>query len=131
MLRRLAVAALAITVALPVLAARRRAVDPPRLDSRPSSGSRLPPRPSPRPAPAAGSMTSRRSLPSSATRASSPSWAPKAAALLKLAQRLWSIGSLWDPANILSRHRWDVPLADAFDVMIYIETTTASKLNRR
>jgi erythromycin esterase len=58
-------------------------------------------------------------------------WSAHAAAYVRQPQRLWTIGSIWDPDNIATRHRWTVAVATAFDVMIYIETTTASKLNRR
>lgn len=58
-------------------------------------------------------------------------WAPKAATYVRAQQNLWSIGSIWNPAAIPTQHRWRVSLASAFDVMIYIETTTATKLNNR
>jgi erythromycin esterase len=57
-------------------------------------------------------------------------WSRQAATYVRQPQRLWTIGSVWDPANIPTRHRWTVAVATAFDVMIYIETTSASKLNR-
>ncbi|HYC93647.1 MAG TPA: erythromycin esterase family protein, partial [Thermoanaerobaculia bacterium] len=57
-------------------------------------------------------------------------WAPRAASYVKTPQLLWSIGSVWDPVNAATRHRWPVALANAFDVMVYIETVTASRLNQ-
>ncbi|HEX6086021.1 MAG TPA: erythromycin esterase family protein [Thermoanaerobaculia bacterium] len=57
-------------------------------------------------------------------------WAPQAAALVRQPQRMWSIGSVWDPANVATRHRFAVALANAYDVMIYIEVVTATRLNR-
>jgi erythromycin esterase len=57
-------------------------------------------------------------------------WAPQAATLMRQTQRMWSIGSLWDPTNIFTRHRFPVALANAYDVIIYIEVVTATRLNR-
>jgi erythromycin esterase len=57
-------------------------------------------------------------------------FAPQAAAYVGQFQRMWSIGSLWNPANIEASHRWNVRLDRTFDVMIYVETVTASELLR-
>jgi erythromycin esterase len=47
---------------------------------------------------------------------------------LKTPNTTWAIGALWNPdyANM----RWEVALQRAFDVIIYIEETTASRLRR-
>ncbi|HVG24915.1 MAG TPA: erythromycin esterase family protein [Thermoanaerobaculia bacterium] len=57
-------------------------------------------------------------------------WSRPAADYVHLPQRMWSIGSVWDPTNVGGRHRFNVAVANAYDVIIYIEVVTASRLNR-
>ncbi len=55
---------------------------------------------------------------------------PAAAALLGERRTIWTIGALWNEANRLSDHRYPVVLRSAFDILVYFQDTTASRLRR-
>lgn len=52
----------------------------------------------------------------------------QAASYLAVSRNMWIIGASWDPAAIERTHRWSVSLPNTFDVVIYIETVTATQL---
>ncbi|HYO78271.1 MAG TPA: erythromycin esterase family protein [Thermoanaerobaculia bacterium] len=52
---------------------------------------------------------------------------PEAAEYLTQSRRLWTVGSLWQPAN-LGNHRVGMALRPAYDVLIYIENVTPTAI---
>ena len=53
---------------------------------------------------------------------------PVAAQFLAQSRPIWRIGALYDEWNAPWYYRWTLPLDAAFDLIVYFETTTASRL---
>lgn len=54
---------------------------------------------------------------------------PEAAALLLTPKPMWLIGALWNPSQYVAYHRWPVAIRKAFDVLVYIEESTATAVH--
>lgn len=54
---------------------------------------------------------------------------PEAEALLNEERTTWALGSVWYPHLRDVEHRWPVAIGAAYDVLIYLDTVTASRLN--
>jgi erythromycin esterase len=57
-----------------------------------------------------------------------PQQSPQAAKYLAGTRRMWAIGAIWQPMYP-NNQRWNVPLSEAYDVIIYIETVTPTVMN--
>ncbi|MBI2214263.1 MAG: erythromycin esterase family protein [Acidobacteria bacterium] len=53
---------------------------------------------------------------------------PVAAQFLAQSRSIWSIGSVYEELSPTRYYRWALPLGAAFDLIVYFETTTASRL---